>query len=58
MVRAVLICSDDECPAVFEAFGSLEQVERLACHCGCGLQVLGWPEPAEEGSPELTPLAA
>jgi hypothetical protein len=54
MVRAVLICSDDECTAVFEAYGALEDVERLACECGCGLQVLGWPEAVGNGrAPEL-----
>jgi hypothetical protein len=61
MVRALLICSEDECTAVFEAYGSLEDVERLACDCGCGLHVVGWPEPVANGaSPEveLTLLAA
>jgi hypothetical protein len=61
MVRALLICSDDDCTAVFEAYGSLAEVESLACECGCGLQVVGWPEPAGNGGPvevELTLLAA
>jgi hypothetical protein len=44
MVRALLICSDDGCTAVFEAIGSAEEVETLACECGCGLAVVGWPE--------------
>jgi hypothetical protein len=61
MVRAVLICSDDDCTAVFEAFGALEDVERLACECGCGLAVVGWPEAVANGGPhelELTLIAA
>jgi hypothetical protein len=61
MVRAVLFCSDDDCTAVFEAYGELEEVERLACECGCGLQVLGWPEPVGNGRGaelELTLIAA
>jgi hypothetical protein len=62
MVRAVLICSDDECTAVFEAYGTLADVERLACECGCGLAVVGWPEPVSSGGVrselELTLLAA
>ena len=37
-----LICSDAGCAEVFEAFGSLEEVEALACECGCALQVIGW----------------
>jgi hypothetical protein len=47
MVRARLICSDEGCPAVFEAVGALEEVEALACDCGCALELLAWPEPAE-----------
>ena len=61
MVRAVLICSDDDCTAVFEAFGVQEDVERLACECGCGLAVVGWPEPVSNGRAaelELTLVAA
>ena len=49
MVRARLVCSDDGCEAVFEALGPLEEVEALACDCGCSLQVLAWPEPADGG---------
>ena len=59
MVRALLICSDDECTAVYEAIGPLVEVERMACECGCGLAVVGWPEPVEaEDELELTLLAA
>jgi hypothetical protein len=58
LVRAVLICSDDECTAVFEASGELEEVEALACSCGCGLAIVGWPEPAEARGLELTLIAA
>ena len=45
MVRARLVCSDEDCEEVFEALGPLEEVEALACECGCSLQVLAWPEP-------------
>ena len=61
MVRALLICSDDECTAVFEAYGALADVEGLACECGCGLAVVGWPEPVANGrsvEAELTLIAA
>jgi hypothetical protein len=54
VVRALLICSDDDCTAVYEGYGRLEDVERLACDCGCGLAVIGWPEPAE-GEPDAGP---
>ena len=50
MLRAVLICSDDECTEVYEAFGSLAEIEALACECGCGLAMVGWPE--EDASAE------
>ena len=60
MVRALLICSDDDCTALFEAYGELEDIEALACSCGCGLAVVGWPEPLaeEQAEAELTLLAA
>ena len=53
MVRALLFCSDDECTAVFEAYGPLAEIEAMACECGCGLEVVGWPEPAD-GSAHLS----
>jgi hypothetical protein len=58
LYRALLICSDDECTEVFEAHGTLDELETLACDCGCGLQVIGWPEEAEgrAGELELIPL--
>ena len=49
MVRAVLICSEGSCPTVYEAYGPFEEIEALACDCGCGLHVLGWVEPVELG---------
>jgi hypothetical protein len=58
MVRALLICSDDGCTAVYEAHGPLEEIEALACSCGCGLAIVGWPEPAAESELEVTLLAA
>jgi hypothetical protein len=62
VVRALLICSDDACTALYEAYGPLEDVETLACSCGCGLAVVGWPQQLSQngGAPELelTLLAA
>jgi hypothetical protein len=40
MFHATLICSDDGCDETFEAWGTLEELETLACDCGCTLQVL------------------
>jgi hypothetical protein len=62
MVHAVLICSEEECTAVFEAYGRLTELEALACDCGCGLSIVGWPDPvaaAEDGpGVELELIAA
>ena len=61
MVKARLYCSDDECDAVFEAIGPLEELEALACSCGGGLEITGFPEESEsprQGRFELLPLAA
>jgi hypothetical protein len=57
LYRALLFCSDDECTEVFEAVGTIDELQTLACDCGCGLEVVGWPEPAEErGELELVAL--
>jgi len=60
VVRALLICSDDACTALYEVLGSIEEIETLACSCGCGLAVVGWPEALEEEQDglELNLLAA
>ncbi len=59
LVRARLVCSDRDCAVVFEAVGDLAEVETLGCECGCGLQVLGWPDPIagrDGAGVVLTPL--
>jgi hypothetical protein len=38
--RALLICSEQDCAEVFEAYGSLEELETLACDCGCSLELI------------------
>jgi len=61
MVRARVFCSDPACDAVFEAIGPLEELEALACTCGGGLEIPGFPEESEfppHGHFELLPLAA
>ena len=45
---ARLICSDPACAEelVAEA-ATLQELEVLACECGCGLDVIGWPDAVE-----------
>ena len=44
LFRALLICSDDGCAELFEAYGSLDELEALACDCGCALQLMSVSE--------------
>ena len=44
MFRVLLICGDGDCAETFEAYGPLEELEALACDCGCSLEVLGISE--------------
>jgi hypothetical protein len=46
-VRARLFCSDAHCAARFEAIGPIEELEALACSCGGGLEILGFPDDSE-----------
>ena len=58
--HAALICCDDDCTEVFEAYGTLEELEALACECGCALQVISIsnaePELVPGRGPELIPV--
>jgi hypothetical protein len=56
--RALLICSDEDCTEVFEAFGTLAELETLACDCGCGLEIIGCPDEVagRDAELELIPL--
>jgi hypothetical protein len=38
--HALIICSDEDCAETFEAWGSLEELQALACDCGCSLEIL------------------
>lgn len=55
--RALLVCAEGDCADVFEAYGSFEELEALACDCGCSLELLEISdvEDAREGF-ELIPL--
>jgi hypothetical protein len=50
--HARLICSDGDCDEAFEAWGSLEELEALACDCGCTLEILALGD-ALDGEAEL-----
>ncbi len=60
MVRAILVCSHGECTEVFEAYGPVEEIEALACDCGCALQIISIseadPEQARDHGLELIPV--
>ena len=51
MFRALLICADGECAEVFEAYGSLEELEAIACDCGCSLDLLEVSDADEPAAP-------
>jgi hypothetical protein len=43
--HALLICSDDSCAEEVEAYGMrLEELEAIACECGCALQLIAVSE--------------
>jgi hypothetical protein len=43
--HVLLICSDEACAEELEAFGTrLDELEALACECGCALQLLAVSE--------------
>ena len=48
--HALIVCSDGDCADLFEAWGTLEELEALACECGCALQILTISE--VEGEPD------
>ena len=60
MLYAALICCDDDCTEVFEAYGTLEELETLACDCGCALSIISISEvadaPAGDRRLELLPV--
>jgi hypothetical protein len=59
--HALLICSDGACAEELEAYGMrLEELEALACECGCALQVIAVSEVEFERArpPAVLDLAA
>ena len=57
MFHALVVCSEENCAEVFEAWGTLEELQALACDCGCTLEILTLSE-ARDGDThlELQPL--
>jgi hypothetical protein len=48
VLYAILVCSDRECDAVYEAWGEPEELESIACElCDCTLQAVGYSEVSE-----------
>jgi hypothetical protein len=57
MFHAQLICSDGDCDETFEAWGTLDELQALACDCGCALELLALSEaPAGDARLVLEPL--
>jgi uncharacterized protein (UPF0210 family) len=45
MLVGRLICSDPGCAAeVVAEAATLRELETLACACGCGLELIAWPD--------------
>jgi hypothetical protein len=56
VVYALLICSDESCAEELESWGTLEELEAMACECGCALQVLSICEVEFEDVPAPPPF--
>ncbi len=51
MFVARLICSDIDCAEEQEVrAGTVAELERLLCDCGCALELIAWPDRAEESA--------
>jgi hypothetical protein len=61
MFRVTAICPDAECAEEFGAVGDLDQLEALACDCGCTLRIeridLTDEAPADGAAFELVAVA-
>jgi len=45
MFSARLICSDQACAVAHEVeAATVAELERMACDCGCVLEIVGWPD--------------
>lgn len=49
MFIARLVCSDSGCAEESEVHAdSLAELERLICDCGCALELVAWPDWADD----------
>jgi hypothetical protein len=49
MYVARLICSDPSCAEEQSAeVATVAELDALACECGCALEIIGWPDWAED----------
>jgi hypothetical protein len=49
MFTARLVCSDADCPDELTAeAATVAELEALACRCGCALEIVGWPDWADD----------
>lgn len=49
MLIARLTCSDSDCAEESEVHAdSLAELERLICDCGCALELVAWPDWADD----------
>ena len=62
MFYGLLICSDEGCTDTAEAWGTLEELEAIACECGCAMHVWQVSEAGEQpvfrAEPEYSLLLA
>jgi hypothetical protein len=57
MFVARLVCSDERCAAEVAAEApTLRELETLVCDCGCALELIGWPDSADEPAAEVVSL--
>jgi hypothetical protein len=61
MFRALMICPEGDCAAAYDAVGTLEELQMVACDCGCTLEIDRLAESDENTRPgvayELVALA-
>ena len=46
VLHVTLICSDEACAVVVEAWAEDHELDRMGCDCGCALVVIAISEPA------------
>lgn len=58
MFIARLVCTDSDCAEDSEVHAdSLAELERLICDCGCALELVAWPDWADD-VPEVVAIRA